>query len=107
MSKTLGQIAYEAHQPHAPWEYVRPVEKASWQDIADAIAAAVQPKWLPISTAPIDTPVLVVWCGVVQNAIVELSSDGAWAESAGDDPWDDFYPTHWMPLPPAPKEEEK
>lgn len=65
-------------------------------------------KWNKIATCPLETPVLVVESGVVQHAVVQRYDDGVWFQ-AGDvygDPWEDFYPTHWMPLPDPPSEGE-
>lgn len=61
----------------------------------------VREQWQDISTAPMDgTPVLV--CGGLPSEMRVKEADGEW--------WNSHTcprsvaPTHWMPLPPAPKE---
>ena len=68
--------------------------------------------WQPIETAPKDgTPILAWPCGdgwggkfpyVVQWVPPNEHHDGLWREAAGEQ-YDDFDPTHWMPLPEPPK----
>ena len=60
-------------------------------------------EWQPIETCPQDTPVLVVANNVVQHAVVSIV-DGYWGSVMEGDIWDDFHPTHWMPLPYPPSD---
>jgi hypothetical protein len=61
--------------------------------------------WQPIETCPLNTPVLTVYQGVVQQMVCELWSDGSWSETLDGDPLTEYTPSHWMPLPePPPKE---
>ena len=70
------------------------------------------PEWRPIKTAPRDgTPFLAYWGGDVietQIRIRRLSLRGEmWFESvAGERAYvdGDAGPTHWLPLPPPPKD---
>ena len=58
-------------------------------------------EWQPIETAPINIYVLVFCDDIkisVQNAGL-LGQKRSWVDDAG---WK-FHPTHWMPLPEAPK----
>lgn len=86
-------LAYEATL--AEWE---DAERADWLQRVEAAA----PKWQPIETAPRDgTRVLICWqdTGVVESA--EYRKGAGWTGAAC------FWirdPSHWMPLPGAPRE---
>lgn len=59
--------------------------------------------WLPIESAPMDTPILV---GPTKRmgicVAMNHTLDGWVTETCGE--WITMYtPTHWMPLPPAPE----
>lgn len=66
-------------------------------------------KWQPIETAPEDTPVLIFDGNMI--CVAEFSKywkghAGDWdCVGAGGYEWDNTFdnPTHWMPLPDAPK----
>lgn len=67
------------------------------------------PAWQPIETAPRDGTVILL-CRVHPNPDVRIAvSDGQWLETSNGH-WDWVWPyirkepTHWMPLPAAPKE---
>lgn len=63
--------------------------------------------WLPIETAPKDETRVDLWCGGMFRF-----ANCVWSEE--DNCWEDDWghllkattvaPTHWMPIPPAPKE---
>lgn len=66
-------------------------------------------KWQPIKTAPENTPVLIFDGGMICVATLDVWSTrypGNWccAGVSGND-WESSFdtPTHWMPLPEAPK----
>jgi hypothetical protein len=59
-------------------------------------------EWMDIETCPIEEPVLVVLDGIVQHAVLFRYGDESWFD-ASCDPWEDFHPSHWMPLPPPPE----
>jgi len=59
--------------------------------------------WQPIETAPKDVSAVVVLlpCGL---AVVAYWENGRWSSRPYSEMWDDLGPTHWMPIPPAPKD---
>ena len=66
--------------------------------------------WQPIETAPAETwngtghkPVLLWWPSRYRWPVDGFKNDGRW-KSIGDEEPEDGQPTHWMPLPDAPKE---
>lgn len=62
------------------------------------------PQWLPIESAPSDgTRVLIFSNGAVLSAFFDTDYDG-WRVGRE---YYFYYPTHWMPLPAAPKEDER
>lgn len=79
-----------------------------------ASAASVPDGWQPINTAPKDGTEIDVWCkvcGRVPDAVFNTKKN-RW-EYVGLDMFDEmdwieleYPPTHWMPLPPPPKEED-
>lgn len=85
------------------WDY-------AWNDTMSG--ALVGPGWLPIEEAPKDgTEVLVyerqpdgsAFIDIASNSYeVNLSSKDMWVSSGGNIP--SCEPTHWMPLPPPPKD---
>ena len=58
--------------------------------------------WQPIDSAPKDGPILLFYQGEMIVGYWLLSPDelGGWHEASNDAC--QFYPTHWMPLPPPP-----
>lgn len=73
-------------------------------DVINALLAAGWRKaaWQPIETAPKDaSDILVCWSGSKTMAVASWNGDG-WYE-ANDDVFYQSPPTHWMPLPGAPK----
>jgi hypothetical protein len=67
-------------------------------------------EWRPIETAPKDGAAILIWpaqssfTGDDKISYVVRWNDWkeAWIEASGEE-YDTFYPTHWMPLPLAPK----
>ena len=67
-------------------------------------------EWQDISTAPKDGSAILIWpaqssfTGDDTISYVVRWNDWkeAWIEASGEE-YDTFYPTHWMPLPLAPK----
>jgi len=109
--KTLGQIAYESlndriFSMRVEWKHASDATRKDYEYIAQAVSAAVQPKWLPISTAPKDEPLIVVANGIVQNIMAKHYGEGEWFDS-DDYHLQGFEPTHYMLPPPAPKKEWK
>lgn len=41
VTKTIGQIAYEATDPSVPWSKLTPIERDRWEAIAEAVAKAL------------------------------------------------------------------
>lgn len=68
-----------------------------------AIAAAF--KWQPIETAPKDGRTMLLWCGTVERlgGWVLYNEQGTWAFDGGHE----GQPTHWMPLPERPGQNEE
>lgn len=58
-------------------------------------------EWQPIETAPIEIDILCCGFGNGRPPIVLGNFNGQW--SSFNDPDKNYYPTHWMPLPPPPK----
>ena len=70
--------------------------------------------WQPIETAPEHEPILIWVPGVNRGhasaEVVIRVADSFWTNggpNAGDDLYFEEAPTHWMPLPPPPQENEK
>ena len=70
--------------------------------ILAAVREAMEPKWLPIESAPHSEhhPILV-WNGVEVTGAAPW--EGGWADWMHD--WMDPRPTHWQPLPTPPRGE--
>lgn len=68
---------------------------AAWQ-------AATESQWRPIETAPKDGTDVVVYLANNRPPIVAgyFKETNEWL--AYDEPMNPVFPTHWMPLPPAP-----
>ena len=68
---------------------------AAWQ-------AATASQWQPIETAPKDGTDVVVYLANNRPPIVAgyFKETNEWL--AYDEPMNTVFPTHWMPLPPAP-----
>lgn len=92
--------------------------KAEWKNTAKCLesqlAAAQEPQWQPIETAPKTGAHLAIDipndCGRRPYVIVWLDADHPDADGAGwYEHWsfDPVGPTHWLPLPAAPKGEVK
>ena len=67
---------------------------------------AINNKWQPIDTAPMDGTVFMVYASDPPGAIYNFGyceDDGRFIPCMGDG---DFEPTHWMPLPAPPGEYE-
>lgn len=66
------------------------------------------PVWRSIETAPKDGTIIIVWwpCDPPGNWKMRLAS---WFADAWDDVGDrsELHPTHWMPLPDPPAEQEE
>ena len=56
-------------------------------------------EWQPIETAPKDESIILVY-STEDGWAVATWNDGNWWTDGG---WS-HYPTHWMPLPPAPEQ---
>ena len=67
-------------------------------------------KWYDIETAPKDGTLILIYDGEIhtafwgQRALTVKRKD--WCSNGCIDDWMTFSPTHWMPLPPPPKENE-
>jgi hypothetical protein len=70
-------------------------------------------EWQPIDTAPKDGTAILIWpaqsaltgsteCMTISYVVRWHDWKEAWIEASGEE-YDTFYPTHWMPLPLAPK----
>jgi hypothetical protein len=70
-------------------------------------------EWQPIDTAPKDGTAILIWpaqsaltgsteCMTISYVVRWHDWKEAWIEASGEE-YDTFYPTHWMPLPEAPK----
>lgn len=64
-------------------------------------------EWQPIETAPRDTVVIVGAAGASSETAFFVEPLNGWfsesSEITGFNQWRAFPPTHWMPLPEAPK----
>ena len=60
--------------------------------------------WQPIETAPKDGELVLVWDECRNSCAIAHHYDCGWLE--GFHEYWIFKPTHWMPLPSAPKKEE-
>jgi hypothetical protein len=92
--------------------------RALWAELLAAAPKAAQSGWQPIETAPKDGREVLLRCGSRVGAamwctwpsrydndrsILEEAGE-AWSVGLDGDTWDeDKAPTHWMPLPAAPK----
>ncbi len=86
----LLEKSAEANDPHYHGEVV---------DMAAAFWGA--PKWQPIETAPKDGGIVLTWDGEFQGTSLWDRGNQVWLTEDGRN---FTYPTHWMPLPDAPKE---
>lgn len=68
-------------------------------DHGEALLAAI-PRWRPIETAPRDGDPVLVWMLASGHCAIASWRPEGWHVSG----WK-ISPTHWMPLPAAPKEE--
>ncbi len=73
--------------------------------LRELLALRRQNEWQPIETAPTQTDVLICSVGWASGAEARLHDEEGWY-AAGNHPTDSWggqlYPSHWMPLPPAP-----
>lgn len=80
-------------------------------------------QWRDISTAPKDRTVVLlygIWASEISRPVPKPTTDiGFWNDGASDHPGNDWWelltgagyacwmrPSHWMPLPPPPQQEE-
>ena len=77
-----------------------------WQPIATAPKDEwiLMTEWRPIETAPKDGTDVLVWCGGAM--FIAYMEVGRWFFDRTDHSVKPL-PTHWMPLPPAPKKGDK
>lgn len=74
------------------------------QALREQIATLKQERmWRPIETAPRDGTEILCWCPGIGERVLCFDA-GCWV-LAGGDYANDYEPTHWMPLPPAPEVE--
>lgn len=59
--------------------------------------------WLPIETAPMDTPVLVGPSKRMGICVATKTKRDGWQIETTSDWWSIYTPTHWMPLPAPPE----
>ncbi len=115
-TKTLGQVLEKAFGDNSyitdvgSWESYRVTD---WDKAAQAVVDAyVAGQWMPISTAPKDGTVVLVYC---KNSLRRIPMTGGYWESdaackcwiAGGYMQKSSPPTHWMPLPLPPVAEVK
>lgn len=64
-------------------------------------------EWQPIETAPKDgTEIIACQSGTPEVGLILWDADEAcWLEPADEWSGPNWLPTHWMPLPPSPKEQ--
>lgn len=69
--------------------------------LRDELLAAI-PRWRPIETAPRDGTEILGYCSNIKSfGLLSCFKPGMWATNDGGY---QRTPTHWMPLPAAPKE---
>lgn len=61
--------------------------------------------WQPIETVIVGEPVLLLVGGYVLHGVFVLSA-GEWECATCEECFEGMSPTHWMPLPPPPKEKQ-
>jgi hypothetical protein len=98
----------EGGETTACWESCVPSYRAQWMRQARAALSAALPLmdgWQPILTAPTDGTEIVLVDGSGARAVGSWEQYG-WADEEKFDWFPLRNPTHWMPLPPAPKGDE-
>ena len=82
-----------------------PIHALAQAILASPVMDAIrQPHWLPIDSAPKDGTNILVACRDTPEAGIAYWSRRGWLDIEDDEGWcEGFGPTHWMPLPAAPK----
>lgn len=77
--------------------------------VADAIEKLSKPRWIPVNEAlPEAGERVLCYCRANIFEVMKMRTDGAWVhnDKVCDSAYMSGFVTHWMPLPPAPKEGE-
>lgn len=112
--KTLGQIAWDSFDYRYEWNALSESDQLCWQESAEAVASAVEPKWISVKKRlpEKDTLVLVSTISdeVVTDEWVDIyeyplgNTSAGFISGQGWSDHDDGIITHWMPLPQPPAE---
>lgn len=63
----------------------------------------VEPKWLPIETAPKEKDITILgWDGYEAATLGWFHDNDTWGQISDSGRLTSFEPTHWMPIPPPP-----
>ena len=98
MSRAEAQAAISAHYRHL----LDLSDRGGWR-YANELGEEAQMEWQPIETAPKDGASVLIGRAQWPEPFVAHLEDGRWYIDGEDEPFD-FAPTHWMPLPDAPKD---
>ena len=100
---------FECKQCPKPSDEMLSAAIRSFDHICNFLDREIEGGWQPIETAPKDgTWIMVYWptMGIGQYPFVVFWDEGWQPARYSDRDYGEAFPTHWMPLPPAPKKEE-
>lgn len=107
--KTIGQYLKDEHEFKAARQSIT---YKAMKRAYEAGIESVSSKWQTIETAPKDGRKILCYMadeweldGLLIESVVYCPESGRWLEAHGER-YSSYLPTHWMPLPKAPKDEK-